>query len=59
MIHVLALLTDLLTDEQCMRALAHDLFDSGVVNTAIIFLLGLFGALRRRKFHRTPAPSHA
>jgi hypothetical protein len=49
MIHVLALLTDLLTDDQCMHALARNLFASGVANTTIIFLLGILEVIRRRK----------
>jgi hypothetical protein len=57
MIHILTLLTDLLTDDQCMRALAHNFFASGIVNTVAIFLLGTLEALRRWKLQGHPASS--
>ena len=55
MIHLLALLTDLLTDEQCMRALARHLFASGVLHTAMICFLGALAALRYRKLRHAQA----
>ena len=57
MIHLLALLMDLVTDEQCMHALARHLFASGVMHTALIFLLGGFAALRHRKLWNVHAHS--
>lgn len=55
MMHVLALLMDLVTDNECMQALARHLFASGILHTALICLLGAFAVLRHRRLRNAPA----